>query len=249
MKKYILSIIALLQFPSHLFFLIWVYLKYFLGIKTKPLSVEWDGFSLEKTFIRWWDGETMVTLGIPMVFVYQYEHSSPRLSEKMKQILAYRGDDIVIGLAREFLSQDESITPHLRAWIITRALFQSDFTQNSQYGDAFFFRQIGSYEKFTQMYQEKKIFLITNQDSIDKIVRDARLPLIGTFTLPKSHAFDSYDILKAWAVEALGRIEDKKDMVIILAGWPMAKVLAYDLTTEYRYVCHDTGQFFDLFLT
>jgi hypothetical protein len=38
-------------------------------------------------------------------------------------------------------------------------------------------------------------------------------------------------------------------MVIIVSWGPMAKVLAYDLTTEYRYICHDTGQFFDLFLT
>lgn len=138
----------------------------------------------------------MVALGIPMVFVYQYENSSRRLSEKMKQILAYRGEDIVIGLAREFLSEEEDKTPHLRAWIITRALFQSKFALNSQYGDAFFFRQIGSYERFLEMYRDKKVFLITNQDSIDKIKNDGRLPLLGSFTIPKSHAFDSYDELK-----------------------------------------------------
>ncbi len=203
---------------------------------------------MEKTFIRWGDGETMVALGIPMVFVYKYEHSSRRLSEKMKAILSYEGKDIVIGLAREFLSQDEDQTPHLRAWIITRALFQSNFISNSQYGDAFFFRQIGSYEKFLEMYREKRIFLITNSDSIQKIQNDGRLPLLGTFAIPKTHAFDSYDILKKEIIFAFDGLEDTSHMVIILAGWPMAKVLAYDLTIEYGYICHDTGQFFDLFL-
>jgi hypothetical protein len=37
-------------------------------------------------------------------------------------------------------------------------------------------------------------------------------------------------------------------MVLILAGWPMAKVLAYDLSIDFGYISHDTGQFFDLFL-
>lgn len=102
----------------------------------------------------------------------------------------------MIGLAREFLSQEEDQTPHLRSWIITRALFQSKFALNSQYGDAFFFRQIGSYEKFLEMYEDKRVFLITNQSSIDKITYDGRLPLLGTFAIPSSHAFDSYDDLK-----------------------------------------------------
>lgn len=248
MKKYILSFISLLQFPSHLIFIFSVYIKYFLGVKTKPLNVQWDGFSMNKTFIRWGDGETMVALGIPMVFYFQYEHSSKRLSDKMKSILSYKGNDIVIGLAREFLSQEEEKTPHLRAWIITRALFQSKFALNSHYGDAFFFRQIGSYEKFLEMYKKKKVFLITNSDSIEKIQNDGRLPLLGTYAIPKSHAFDSYDVLKKEIIEKLDSLEDKKNMILILAWWPMAKVLAYDLTIEFGYISHDTGQFFDLFL-
>ena len=173
---------------------------------------------MEKTFIRWGDGETMVALGIPMVFVYQYEQSSRKLSEKMKAILSYQGIDIVIGLAREFLAQDEEKTPHLRAWIITRALFQSKFISNAQYGDAFFFRQIGSYEKFLDMYREKKVFLITNSDSIQKIQKDGRLPLLGSFAIPKSHAFDAYDVLKKDIIATLDMIEDTSQMVIILAG-------------------------------
>lgn len=166
----------------------------------------------------------------------------------MKQILSYQGDDIVIGLAREFLSQEEDKTPHLRAWIITRNLFQSGFAHNKQHGDAFFFRQIGSYEKFLDMYRDKKIFLITNENSINKIKMDGRMPLVGTFTIPPSHAFDSYDVLKKWVIEELEKIPDKTNMIIIIAGGPMAKVLAYELTIEYHFVCHDTGQFFDLFL-
>ena len=248
MKKYILSFFSLLRFPRHLMFLSGAYFRYFLGIKTKPLDAKWEGFSMNKTFIRWGDGETMVALGIPMVFHFQYEHASKRLSEKMKAILAYKGDDIVIGLPREFLTQEEEKTPHLRAWIITRNLFQSKFALNSQYGDAFFFRQIGSYEKFLEMYKNKKIFLITNSDSIKKIKNDGRLPLLGTYAIPKSHAFDSYDRLKKEISEKIRKIEDKKNMVLIIAGWPMAKVLAYEFTTEYWYICHDTGQFFDLFL-
>lgn len=166
----------------------------------------------------------------------------------MKEILSYTGDDIIIWLAREFLVQEEKDTPHLRAWIITRALFQSGYIKNTHYGDAFFFRQIGSYERFLDMYKDKKVFLITNADSIEKIKKDTRLPLIGSFAIPKSHAFDSYDTLKPQILSALDSIEDKQNMVIIVSWGPMAKVLAYDLTTEYRYICHDTGQFFDLFL-
>lgn len=248
MKKYILSLLSLLRFPSHLVFIFGVYIKYFLWIKTKPLNVKWDGFSMDKTFIRWGDGETMVALGIPMVFYFQYEHSSKRLSEKMKEILAYKGKNIVIGLAREFLSQEEDKTSHLRAWIITRALFQSKFNQSAQYGDAFFFRQIGSYEKFLEMYKEKQVFLITNSDSIAKIENDGRLPLLGSYAIPKSHAFDTYDFLKKEILERLDVFEKNDNMVIIMAGWPMAKVLAYDLTLEKWYISHDTGQFFDLFL-
>lgn len=173
---------------------------------------------MDKTFIRWGDGETMVTLGIPMVFYFQYEHSSKRLSKKMKEILAYTGNDIVIGLAREFLSQEEDKTPHIRAWIITRALFQSKFNQGTHYGDAFFFRQIGSYEKFLEMYKKKRVFLITNSDSIVKIENDGRLPLLGSYAIPKSHAFDSYDFLKKEILEKLENIQNKENMIIIMAG-------------------------------
>ena len=173
---------------------------------------------MDKTFIRWGDGETMVALGIPMVFYFQYEHSSKRLSEKMKEILAYKGKNIVIGLAREFLSQEEDKTSHLRAWIITRALFQSKFNQSAQYGDAFFFRQIGSYEKFLEMYKEKQVFLITNSDSIAKIENDGRLPLLGSYAIPKSHAFDTYDFLKKEILERLDVFEKNDNMVIIMAG-------------------------------
>jgi hypothetical protein len=116
------------------------------------------------------------------------------------------------------LSQEEDKTPHLRAWIITRALFQSKFTLNSEYGDAFFFRQIGSYEKFLDMYKEKKVFLITNTDSIAKIQNDGRLSLLGFYAIPKSHAFDSYDTLKKEIIEKIDTIEDRGNMVLILAG-------------------------------
>lgn len=248
MNKYVYSFFSLLKFPKHLFFLFWVYIRFFLGVKTKPFQGVWRDFDINKTFIRWWDGETMVALGIPMVFYFQFERSSKRLANKMKAILSYEGDDIIIWLPKEFLIQEEDKTPHIRAWIITRNLFQSKFTLNSQYWDAFFFRQIGSYENFLRMYEKKKVFLITNSDSIAKIEKDRRLPLLWSFAIPKSHAFDSYNTLKTQILEKLSGIGDKKDMIIILAGGPMAKVLAYDLTTEYHYVCHDTGQFFDLFL-
>lgn len=89
MKKYIVSLLSLLRFPAHLLFLTGVYSRYFLGIKTKPLNADWNAFSLEKSFIRWGDGETMVALGMPMVFTYKYENSSPKLSDKMKRILSY----------------------------------------------------------------------------------------------------------------------------------------------------------------
>ncbi len=248
MKKYFVSFFSLLSFPSHLLFLIWVYFRYMIGMKTKPLNVDWNAFSMDKTFIRWGDGETMVALGMPMVFTFQYEKSSKRLSEKMKSILAYAGDRIVIGLPKEYLIKEEDDTKDMRAWIITRNFFQSKFNACKSYDDAFFYRHLANYENFLKLYEWKKIFLVTNQDSIDKISSDGRLPTVWHYAIPGKNAFDSYDDFKWGIIWNLNALPDRNDLIVLISGWPAWKVLAFELTTEFGYVCHDVGQFFDLYL-
>lgn len=247
MKKYFLTLLALLRFPSSLIFLAKVYISYFLGLESKPLTIGGGEFSMQKSFIRWGDGETMACLGIPFIFSFDYERSSKRLAKKMKEILSYTGDNIVIGVATDFLTKPEKETTFLRSWIITRHLFGSNFSKNKHFDDAFFFRKLKDYESFLELYKWKKVFMVTNQASINKILRDGRLEVVGSYALPPKNAFDIYDTAKPAVIEALQK-ENAKDVIVMLAGGPMAKVLAYDLTTEYGYTCHDTGQFFDLFL-
>lgn len=41
---------------------------------------------------------------------------------------------------------------------------------------------------------------------------------------------------------------EKEDTIIIISAGPAAKVLAYDLTLQQEFVCHDVGSFFDAHL-
>lgn len=240
MIRYLNLISFLCLKPSVFLFLFSSYLKYFFSIKTKPIVLNKIWFNIDRSFIRWWDWETLILLGISFI----YEDWNPELSRKFLKILNYKWDDFILWLPFLYIQDEEENTSYLRSWIITRNYFNKIQFSKKEYWDAFYFINLWNISKFIELYKNKKIFLISNVNTIDKSKKIKNLNFVWFQEIPDKKSYKLYNKIKNQTIEKLNLLE-KKDLIIIISWWPLAKVLSYDLTIDLNYVCHDVWSYFD----
>jgi len=243
-KKIYIHFIDIIKSPFLLFFLIYKYFYLFFFKKTKKIILEWKILkpSLEKTFIRWWDWETNMALGIS----FSFEKSSFNLKKYFKYILNYSWDKIILWLPLKFILFDENKTEFIKVWRTTRLFFYLFLDKNKNYWDAFFFRDIWSLDNFKNFYKRKKIFLISNKNTLEK-VNWIMNNIIDTYEIPFNNTFKNYKNIKISILKKILKL-DKQNLIIMISWGPFAKVLSYDLTIENNFVCHDVWAIFDIYL-
>ncbi len=244
MNKYCKNIFYIFKNKKTGIFIIYSYFKYFIWIKTKPIFIKKISFDSNKTFIRWWDGETLTLLWISFL----YEDSSSEFSNKFLKILNYKWDKFILWLPLLYLENNEENTPFLRAWLITRNYFNKVNLWNKGYWDAFFFINLWNISKFINIYKNKKIFLVSNIKTINKVRTINDLSCIWFQEIPEKKSYKLYNEIKNGILDKVNKLETD-NLVIIISWWPVAKILAYELTIEYNYICHDVWSYFDRNLT
>lgn len=242
--KILLHFIDIIKSPYLLLFLLYKYIFFvFLWFKTKPISnIDLIKPSLEKTFIRWWDWETNAALWI----TFSFERSSTKLKNYLNNIINYKWDKILIWLPIKFISKSEKETDFLNIWKTTRIFLKNVINTNKEYWDAFFFREILSIDKFVDFYSWKKLFFISNKNTINKINK-YKINNVWTFIIPDKNSFDNYINLKGEILDKIVLL-DNQETIIIVSWWPFAKALCYDLTKDNNFVCHDVWAIFDIYL-
>ena len=245
-KKIILHFFDIIKSPYLLIFLIYKYIFFVIfWFKTKAISnIKLIKPSLEKTFIRWWDWETNAVLWIS----FSFEKSSKKLKKYLKNIIQYKNNDLLIWLPIKFISNNEKNTKDLNIWMNTRIYLNLNLNlnKNKEYWDALFFRDIWSIENFINFYKWKKLFIVSNKNTINKV--NNNIENIWTYEIPYRNSFNNYFNIKRNLLEKLNLLSNKKDLIILVSWWPFAKALCYDLTVENNFICHDIGAIFDIYL-
>lgn len=231
--------------PSLFVFFIRKYCNVLIGNKTKAIKIHHINVpTIEKTFIRWWDGETNAVLWIS----FSFENSSPLLRKYLHKVITYTWDDMLIWLPLDYIQYDEKNTDNVALWRTTRIFLAEHINKNNTYWDAFYFRNMKSVDEFSKFYQWKQLIIISNGNTLEKI-RGKIENVIGIFEIPYRNSFDNYTHLQQEIKNYIGSIiSDKNNTVIIVSWWPFAKALCYDLTKDSQFICHDVGAIFDLYL-
>jgi len=244
-NKLIMHIIDIIKNPYLLTFLLYKYLYFiFLWKKTKPIFLEQKIISpdLEKSFIRWWDGETNAALWIS----FSFEKSSYKLKEYLNNIIKYNWNDIILWLPIDFILKEEKDTKYLKIWRTTRLYLWLKLNITKKYWDAFFFRKMKNINEFQNFYKHKQIFIISNKKTLEKTKNS--IVSIWNFEIPYRNSFDNYNNIKNELVNKLDSFKKVDNLLILISWWPFAKALIYDLTIESKFVCHDVWAVFDIYL-
>lgn len=240
-NSYLKIIFDILKNPKTWVFLFFCYFKYFIWIKTKPIILNKVEFNPNKSFIRWWDWESLMLLWL----TFFYEEWNIELSTKFNKILNYKWNKFILWLPFLFIENEEKATIFLRAWLITRNYFNKiKLSLNNKYWDAFYFINLWNIWNFINIYNAKKLFLVSNIKTINKVKNISELNFVWFQEIPEKNSYKLFHDIKKDILNKLKNI-DEKNLVIIISWWPIAKVLAYDLTINFNYVCHDVWSYFD----
>lgn len=251
-KSYLICLRELSKHPSNFFFVLYSYIKYFVWIPTKPLHIIPKDFDINKTLIRWWDGETMAALTIPFVFSYDYEKANKQLSIQLLNLLeqSLKQKDIQFAIGTKYYIYPEKQTENLRCYILSRRLLQKYIQKSSIITEQLFFRNIGSYDKFQNLYKDFNILLVTNQQTIKKVKAHWKLNIIESYAIPSKNSFDQLDTIKQSLDKILktnNGISKNKTRTLI-SGWPTGKLIALYLHQKHNIISHDVGAVFDIYL-
>ena len=233
--------IDMLQRPKTLYILLVAYISFFLNIRTKPIKLKVIDFNINKSFIRWWDGETLILLWIS----FSYQKASFELSRKFKEFFYCNSNKVILWMPIEYITKKEEQTKYLRARLITRYYLNKHIDRRRKYWDAFYFINLGNISVFKNLYKWKKLFIVANNETIKKIKEsDLKNNIIWYNEIPYRNAYLKYNEIKQSILRDLENI-DRNNLIIIISSWPTAKVLCYDLTIEEDFICHDVGSYFD----
>jgi len=200
---------------------------------------------------RFGDGEFGVMDGSRIHF----QNRSPKLSERLKEVIVSENSNLLIGLPDCFGSLDNYVPAVINFWrkwmSQKREMVYSYFDMNRIYYSAFFTRAYMPYNKTDEHYKNcgeyfekiKKIWagrdvvicegVGTRFGMFNNLLDGAKS--ISRIICPARSAFDKYDeILSAF-------VDISPDKLVLAALGPTATVLAYDLCNQ-GYQALDIGQ-------
>lgn len=227
------------------------YPLFFIGYKTPSLSLKSKKFDPDRSFVRIGDGEILICMWIDVHFATFTQKAFPQLQSVMRKLVGYQWDDLDLWLSLKYLTSDESATPRMEMHRLMRTYYKHVLGRNpiKAYWDAYFFRDLWSYEALVDLYAPYKIILVTKKSTIDAVKSSGGFNVVWEVVTPSNDAFSYYADVKQEICDLCVSLWNDPVLRLLISVWPMAKMLCYDLTITGGYVCHDVWSVFDMYLT
>ncbi len=218
-----------------------IYVLYKIGILKNRIKVASIDETLdeliktEKSLVRFGDGEIVMIYGRPIIL----QKESPDLSERLKKIIHYDNDDLLVGIPEIFNDLSQYSRRSRRFWKIHllsfRKVYEKYCNLEKRYYNAFLSRMYYNYqdkkdcgrwlEKFKNVWKGKDIVFVEGTGTHNGVGNDlfSDASSIERILCPSCNAFQVYDLI----IEECMKLQ--KNKLILLSLGSTAKVLATDL--------------------
>ncbi len=190
------------------------------------------------SFCRFGDGEIQLLKGIDISF----QKASLALTERLKEILSSKDEDIFIAIPRVLYASKQNILPYARNfWRENGQAFRNELEKYIDFNHTYYATELTQatslfesydvkayFEKIAKIWQDQAITIVCGETVFQHIeynIFDVAQSVDYVFA-PSLNAFDVYESL----LERCRAIPQHHVIILILG--PTAKVLAYDLAKQ-----------------
>lgn len=193
-------------------------------------------------------GKSIIRLGDGDVYTLNgggqpYQKYDKELKNKIFQLITTYNDksDYILCLNKkplEITNRELKKLNLINCWLPTKVFYNLYFNKDATYHDAAMFYYLNTIPKYFEEYLgSKKIIIASNQDNIDKIKANNKIPFreMNFVVTPKINAFSDYNLIRK-QIECIVNSSNEKDFVVLAALGPASKVLAFELSKNIQVI-------------
>lgn len=210
-----------------------------------------------KSLCRFGDGElSFLSRETDTIF----EHKNDKLTQRLKEILKYDDERVMVSIYRAYLYDDIPVTHNVRAHyevVEKNAILERHYSELFNHNMIYYSTEISIanhhynikrelieyiYNGFLAKFYNRTLLLVTGDNRIlnykHNILKETSKEVIH-IEAPVKNSFDEYDDILSKTVEKAKEYDN--DVIVCICLGHTGTVLAYDLSTKYNILAYDIG--------